>query len=141
MREPLEILSIASRTGKVYDPKDPPGRGTGYTWADVCGALGMTGDRMGANMALYVGAHIEAHRDDISNYLIHYVIGCCNKDRIVPDLIKVGDAVKQAMHAGQWGAPAGRGGSRYFRWAYSELMARATNSAENMARKLFREVA
>lgn len=141
MIEPLEIISLAARTGKAFDPREPRGTKPSYTWADVCGALGMTGDPMGADMALFVGAHIEAKRDEIQNYLVHYVIRCCNDEGIVPDLLKVGEAVERAMYMGQWGPPNFRGGGRYFRWAYGELMSRAASSAENMTKRLFREVA
>lgn len=143
MREldPLELIATASRTGRVFDPREPRGTKGALTWADVMAALGMAGDRMGADMAMYVGAQDVSRVAEIQNYLVHYVIRCCNDDGITPDLLKVGDAVEKAMVAGFRGGYSRRGGSRYFRWAYGELMARAENAAECMARKLFREVA
>jgi len=140
MREALELIAIAARTGRVFDPREPRGTKASITWADICHALSKTGDPMGSDMALYVGAHVPHKRDEIQNYLVHYVLRCCNDDGIVPDLLRVGEAVEKAMHAGQWGH-ACRGGSRYFRWAYGELMSRATNAAENGLRRLLRDVA
>lgn len=135
MRSALEVISLAARTGGMQDPKEPRGTRGGLTYADICHALAMTGDRIGSDMALMVACQDVRKRDEISGWLAHEVVLRCNADGFVPDLLKVADAVDQAMTVALFGGNH-RGGSRYFRWAYRELMCRAENTAENAVRRL-----
>lgn len=137
----LEIIAIAARTGTYRDPRDPRGTRAGITFADVCMGLARAGDRWGADMALMIGTHDVRKADEAKRVLAEYVREECARDGITPDADKVANAVERAISDAVYSPKGDRGGSKYYRWAMSELMSRAESAADSGMRQLFKRAA
>lgn len=133
----LEIIARASREGTYCDPRDPRGTRSGVTYADICLALGFVRDKWGADMALMIGTRDVRNAEAAKAELMGYVGEECLRDGIQPDVLKVGIAVERAISDAVYSPKNEPGGSRYYRWAMSHLMARAESAAGEAIRKLY----
>lgn len=79
-------------------------------------------------------------RQSIEAWLVRAVTRACNDEGLIPDANAVAQGVRDAISAAMSDGGEHRGGDRYFRIAYSELMARSERAADEAIGCLYRSI-
>lgn len=143
-RSALEQIALMAERGCFRDGR--VGGGGGRTALDIAHALSYAKDPLSESMAVAIACQSFRERDKIVTALVHYVIVECNRDRIEPKLLEVGEQCELAFDEsvepprreplGTGPAPTPK--SRYYRWA-AHYMAERAESAARKAIKALRE--